>query len=832
MNLATGSSLDSMKTRGAGVRAVFGALAQRTGWLPVLAFLALAAGCGGGASTVVNPIVDVPAVPDYIGPAPANADVQAFKINLWQNIKANNRCGACHAAGGTAPILFARNDDINLAYQDANGVVNLTQPDQSRMVIKVGGGHNCWLSSNQACADILTTWITNWAGAAAGGGRQIQLVAPPIKDVGTTRNFPTDSSAFASTVYPIVRQYCSRCHQAASQTPQQPYFASSDVDTAYAAVKTKINLDDPAHSRLVLRLREEFHNCWSDCAANSNTMEAAITTMAGMIPVTQIDPALVVSKALTLYDGTIASGGNRFDNNVIALYEFKTGNGSTAFDTSGVEPAANLTISGNVEWVGGWGINIKGGKAQATTTASKKLYDMIKSTGEYSIEAWIAPANVAQENAYIVSYSGGTMARNFTLAQTMYQYDAFGRSSNTDANGQPELITAAADRDAQAALQHVVVTFDPVNGRRVYVNGVNTNDPDAQKGGTLGDWDDTFAFVLGNEVSSNRPWNGVVKLVAIHNRALSEEQINQNFQAGVGERYFMLFSVSHLINVPQSYIEFEVSQYDSYGYLFNKPTFISLDPTAMPGNITIKGMRIGVNGAEGKVGQAYIPLNKNVVDAEYTALDGDRLSNIGTVIGLEKGAATDLFFLTFEQIGSNTHSVIEAAPPAPPTPADNPPASDIGLHTFEELNATMSQITTVPTTTAGVDSTYQIVKQQLPTSSNMEGFLSSHQIGVAQLAISYCSTLVDDTTRRAALFPGFNFNSTLSSGGGDLVINPLISRAVGSNLVSQPDTTAVHDELNNLIGRLCPSGCTGTRTATVVKAVCAAAIGNGATLIK
>ncbi|MGH8800495.1 MAG: LamG-like jellyroll fold domain-containing protein, partial [Casimicrobiaceae bacterium] len=460
MNRSTGSIVLDLAPR-----TRFGAFLRRAALLPFLAMLALA-GCGGGADTVVNPVINPPNVPDYTGPAPQNADVQAFKINLWDNIKAGNRCGACHGTGGTAPILFARNDDINLAYQDANTVVNLGDPTSSRMVVKVGGGHNCWLTSNQACADILTTWIQNWAGAAAGGGRQIQLVAPPIKDVGTTKNFPDDSSLFASTVYPVVRQYCARCHQSTSQTPQQPYFASADVDVAYAAVHTKINLDDPASSRLVVRLRDEFHNCWDNCAANAAFMQSKIEEFAGQVPVTSIDPALVVSKALTLYDGTVAAGGNRFDNNVIAMYEFKTGSGATAFDTSGVEPAANLTISGNVEWVGGWGLNFKGGKAQATTTASKKLHDMIVSTGEYSIEAWVAPGNVAQEDADIVSYSGGTTARNFTLAQTQYQYQAYGRSSNTDANGQPELTTNANDRDAQAALQHVVVTFDPVNGRQ------------------------------------------------------------------------------------------------------------------------------------------------------------------------------------------------------------------------------------------------------------------------------------------------------------------------------------------------------------------------------
>ena len=41
------------------------------------------AGCsGGGAPTVENPIREAPPVADYTGPASANTDVQAFRINL------------------------------------------------------------------------------------------------------------------------------------------------------------------------------------------------------------------------------------------------------------------------------------------------------------------------------------------------------------------------------------------------------------------------------------------------------------------------------------------------------------------------------------------------------------------------------------------------------------------------------------------------------------------------------------------------------------------------------------------------------------------------------
>ena len=33
----------------------------------------------------------------------ANADVQAFRINLWENIRSSNKCGGCHHEGGQSP---------------------------------------------------------------------------------------------------------------------------------------------------------------------------------------------------------------------------------------------------------------------------------------------------------------------------------------------------------------------------------------------------------------------------------------------------------------------------------------------------------------------------------------------------------------------------------------------------------------------------------------------------------------------------------------------------------------------------------------------------------
>src|SRR6266849_8808562 len=178
----------------------------------IAALLALAASftlsaCGGGGAPTTATAATAPTsqANAYTGPAPATADVQAFAVNFWANVRVQNRCGQCHNATSPAQMPnFARSDDVNLAYAQANTVVNLQQPSTSLIVTKVTGGHNCWLADPNACGQILTTWISNWAGATGAGTSQVQLVAPPVQSVGTSKNFPASSAAFQATVYPLL----------------------------------------------------------------------------------------------------------------------------------------------------------------------------------------------------------------------------------------------------------------------------------------------------------------------------------------------------------------------------------------------------------------------------------------------------------------------------------------------------------------------------------------------------------------------------------------------------------------------------------------------------
>lgn len=606
-------------------------------------------------------------------------------------------------------------------------------------------------------------------------------------------------------------------------------------------------------------------------------MLAAITAFANGITPTVVNPALITSKAIRLIDGILAAGGNRYEDAQIALWEFQTGNGLIAYDTSGVDPAVDLDLFGDVTWFGGWGITIgtdaaQGpGKAQGSATASKKLHDVLEASGEFSIEAWVIPANVTQEMAQIISYSAGPTSRNFALQQTLYDYDFLLRHNATDANGVPLMdldgapahSTPAMADVLQATLQHVVATYDPINGRSIYVNGVLSSLTDPVPGGTLTDWQDNFAVILGNEASANGVWEGTFRLAAIHRRALTEEQVVQNYDASVGERFYLLFDVSERIGAPidTSFVLFEAQQFDSYAYLFDKPHFITLDGVARD-NIQIEGLHLAMNGQEVTVGQSYAHMAETT-DSSLNQELGQPLSVLGAVIPLAKGPADDQFFLTFDNINGTLYDRPDA-PMLVITPTDLIAASKIGVRTFDEIDATYASILGVdrlqqfahyPTGTFPVEETYQELRQSLPAVEDINTFLSSHQIAIAQLAIQYCDAAIGSNTApnpsaEGVVWQNFDFDLTAATAfnvaNRSDFVDPLIARAIGqpntgTQLASQPSYTIVYDEVaafqappgsnrpDNLIDRLL-AGPSDTRA--IAKGVCASVLGSAATLVQ
>jgi hypothetical protein len=135
-----------------------------------------------------------------------------------------------------------------------------------------------------------------------------------------------------------------------------------------------------------------------------------------------------------------------------------------------------------------------------------------------------------------------------------------------------------------------------------------------------------------------------------------------------------------------------------------------------------------------------------------------------------------------------------------------------------------------------VSLTYDDVHQAMPVNTDIAGFISSQQMGVTQLAIKYCSVLVDDTSARDDFFPGFPWSDNASTAFDDrsLLLDPLINNMVGASIGTQPDLTDLSIEVNALVSSLiaCGGPCDPDRTEQVVKGACAAVLGSAAMLVQ
>jgi hypothetical protein len=648
-------------------------------------------------------------------------------------------------------------------------------------------------------------------------------------------------AAFVANVYPLTTQYCVKCH--AGSGPGFPHIAHPDGETAFRAVidNQKVNLLDPSRSRLVERLRTDRHFCWSNCASDADLMQAAIQVWADAVVVAAPDPnapgsviptTIIASDGRTFLSAVKAESG-RYDGNPIALWKLEEGSGAVALDTSLVGPTMNLTLEGEVGWISGGGLEFTGGKATSNPTDSRKLFNEIASGSgmqRYTVEAWVIPANTTQEGpARILSYSGGTGQRNFMLGQVLYNYVFRNRSVDPllNENGDPALTTNDDDEDLQAMLQHVVMTFDQTNGRRIFVNGVFTDDVDEVPAALLVNWDPGFTFVVGNEVSNNRSWRGIVKLIAIYEDVLTQEQITQNFKAGASQLYKLRFGLDSALG-PNAFVEFTVSEFDAYSYLFCSPL---LDSGGLTG-FNVQTIRISVNGVAPVASQSFRMLNTAITQAST------QLSDQCQVVPKDLGVDQDVFHVFFDTLGDASSPMADLPGSPPPAPGVVVPSAGIGIRDFAEINDSMSELTGVPVTNATVRATYLELLQALPSDNDVAAFVSAHQVGITRLALDYCDQLVENNGLRTAFFNnGFDWTLPATTAFAtllqrDQVISPISTKMLGTSLANQPTVAEVRSHLDTLIDQLTAgcsaASCPASHTRNVVKGVCTGVLASAA----
>ncbi|MEM6262074.1 MAG: LamG-like jellyroll fold domain-containing protein [Bacteroidota bacterium] len=229
---------------------------------------------------------------------------------------------------------------------------------------------------------------------------------------------------------------------------------------------------------------------------------------------------------------TVPQGG-RVDCGLVAYYDFNEGSGNKVYDRSGVSNALDLNITdlSKVSWVNG-GLKINSGTRIESSGPAAKFNAFAVSSGELTIEAWVKPENNHQSGpARIVTISKDAGNRNVTFGQGGNRYVGRLRTnnSNNDNNGMPDLNASTNSVTAQT-LKHVVMTRDKDGLVKIYVDGVEKGS--FTRTGEFWNWDASYRLAIGNEFNSWRPWKGTYFMMALYNKALTEAEVNQNFQEG------------------------------------------------------------------------------------------------------------------------------------------------------------------------------------------------------------------------------------------------------------------------------------------------------------
>ena len=228
----------------------------------------------------------------------------------------------------------------------------------------------------------------------------------------------------------------------------------------------------------------------------------------------------------------------RVSNGLQALYTFDEGGGSTVHDVSGVGQPLDLGIDdlGAVTWEDG-ALALDSPAIISSPGAATKINTACQASGELTVEAWIEPDNITQDGpARIVTLSPDTKSRNFTLGQGLLfrdeqpeVFDSRLRTTEQSDNGEPSLWTL--DGATTTGLTHLVYTREQAGTARIYVN--DELQVRQVVGGDLTGWDASYPLTLGNEPVGERPWLGKLHLVALYCRALSHDEIGQNYAFGL-----------------------------------------------------------------------------------------------------------------------------------------------------------------------------------------------------------------------------------------------------------------------------------------------------------
>lgn len=182
---------------------------------------------------------------------------------------------------------------------------------------------------------------------------------------------------------------------------------------------------------------------------------------------------------------------------------------------------------------------------------------------------------------------------------------------------------------------------------------------------------------------------------------------------------------------------------------------------------------------------------------------------------------------TAKEVGDGGSSYTSSTISTPAGPKDegqiiNEIQVTTGVKNHEQILHTMAAVTGIdPFSNTGIMGVYRQVESSLPTDNDIKVYTSTQQVAVTKLAAEFCFVLSNDTTRRAVIWPGFNFGAVANTAFANRAqfIDQTIDAFWGP-LLSQEEVDGAHEDLDALMTMLINGENTNGATQRTVRGIC------------
>lgn len=202
------------------------------------------------------------------------------------------------------------------------------------------------------------------------------------------------------------------------------------------------------------------------------------------------------------------------------------GSGSTWFDLSGNERHFSLINSPTYDSVSG-SFFLNGTNQYAIDDDGESYINGLSAT---SINIWLKASSIGNDDGVVWSRPVGTSGdRGFG-----FRYDSSGfngggtniiKAGFGDADSD-EFSTESSNNVQTTEWQNLTITWEYPNAPMIYVNSV-LDTPTAERTGSVSSIEDTENVIIG--AGNTQYWGGNIASFSIYNRALTQNEITQNF---------------------------------------------------------------------------------------------------------------------------------------------------------------------------------------------------------------------------------------------------------------------------------------------------------------